>query len=465
MFSTTLVRVFASFIVLGLAVVQHSHSHTVIGEHNKEFGFPPKTEPYLPVTDEHRAAWNRVFEDCFPLNSRSSLSDRCMSSLGVYFANEPVWRYSKMHVYMGGGWRPLIYIDLDLRRNHSAADFLNTDVPFWKHIFDDQIEQRQELFLRVIKDSKCLEIAYPNNNGLHDEMADHCAAREMYKYAAYLSACVDAESRLNELHGDGSSLIYASLFSEDAHEIDGFNLLEKSFRLLKDWISDPALWSAAKSSMEKNYLHASWVAAQCNQHGFVLWPGTTTGSYTSTEEKLPWNSLSLGLGVSFLADEKKFHRLLNHTYSTTMKIAMKAGDDWAIRSGYLGASFIAEFSAELMQRYPLLMHRVIGEPWNTWGYGHLNSKDRARHRAKAYLLLVEEAGEEFAQSEYDPAELRKEIRFVKRGGKLKAPPSRAEVEESMREWAKEVEESTQGQGNEFAQKALKLIIKPPESSN
>ncbi|MYD45122.1 MAG: hypothetical protein F4W92_02050 [Gammaproteobacteria bacterium] len=111
-----------------------------------------------------------------------------------------------------------------------------------------------------------------------------------------------------------------------------------------------------------------------------------------------------------------------------MKIAMKAGDDWAIRSGCLGSSYIAEFSTELMQRYPLLMHRVIGEPWKTWGYGHLTSKDRARHRAKAYLLLVEEAGEEFARTEYDPAELRREIRYVKRGGKLKAPPTRADIE-------------------------------------
>ncbi|MXW06969.1 MAG: hypothetical protein F4Z87_02365, partial [Gammaproteobacteria bacterium] len=270
MFSTKLVRVFTSCIVFGFALVQHSQSHTVIGEHNKEFGFPPKTEPFLPVTDEHQAAWDQVFEDCFPLNTRSSLSDRCMTSLGEYFANEPVWGYSEMHVYMGGGWRPLIYIDMDLRRNYSSADFLDTDVPFWRHIFDDQIEQRQELFLRVIKDSKCLEITHPNNHGMHDELADHCAAREMYKYAAYLNACVDAENRLHQLHGEGSGLIYVSLLSEDASEIEGLNLLEKSFRLLKKWISDPALWSAAKSSMEKNYLHASWVAAQCSQHGFVL---------------------------------------------------------------------------------------------------------------------------------------------------------------------------------------------------
>ena len=46
----------------------------------------------------------------------------------------------------------------------------------------------------------------------------------------------------------------------------------------------------------------------------------------------------------------------------------------------------------------------------------------------ACLLLVEEAGEELAQSEIDPTELTKEIRYVKRGGKLKAPPTRADIE-------------------------------------
>ena len=351
-----------------------------------------------------------------------------MTSLGEYFANEPVWGYSEMHVYTGGGWHPLHYIDLDLRRNYSPADFLDTDVPFWRHIFDDQVEHRQELFLRVINDSKCLEIVNRNNSGLHDDLAEQCAAREMYKYAAYLNACVDAVNRLNELHGDGSRLINPRFFSEGTIEIDGLNLLEKSFRLLKEWISDPALWSAAKSSMEKNYLHASWVAAQCSQHGFVLRPGITVGSYTSTTEKLQWRALSSELEVPWSDDETKYRPLLNHTYSRTMTIAMKAGDDWAIRSGYLGSSYIAEFSADLMQRYPLLMHRVIGEPWKTWGYGHLTSKERARHRAKAYLLLVEEAGEELARSEIDPTELTKEIRYVKRGGKLKAPPSRADVE-------------------------------------
>ncbi|MYD45121.1 MAG: hypothetical protein F4W92_02045 [Gammaproteobacteria bacterium] len=234
MFSTKLNRIFSSFIVLGLALVQHGHSHTVVGEHNKEFGFPPRTDPFLPVTDEHQAAWNRVLEECFPLNTRSSLSDHCMSSLGEYFRNEPVWGYSEMHVYMGGGWLPLHYIDLDPRRNYSPANFLDTDVPFWRHIFDDEVDQRQELFLRVINDSKCLEIARRNISGLHDELADSCAAREMYKYAAYLNACVDAENRLYELRGDGSRLIYPSLFSEDVPEINGLNYSKRVFDCLKN---------------------------------------------------------------------------------------------------------------------------------------------------------------------------------------------------------------------------------------
>ena len=40
-----------------------------------------------------------------------------------------------------------------------------------------------------------------------------------------------------------------------------------------------------------------------------------------------------------------------------MQIAMKSGDDWAIRSG-AGA---VNLGGDLMQREPLLMHRLLGD--------------------------------------------------------------------------------------------------------
>ena len=378
---------------------------------------PLERGPFLPITEEHRAAWNRVIEDCLPLNTRTALSVRCMTTLGEYFANEPVWSDTS-------AWYSFYHDGLSQRRYHSPADFLNTDVPFWRHIFDDQIEQRQERFLRVVNDSKCQELPSRQIKGMHDHLAEQCAAREMYKYAAYLSACFDATQRLNR---------YQETDDEDptSAEDRGLNLFEKSVRRLDEIVSDEELKSAAKRLLEKGYLHASWIASHCNQHGLVLRPGVTVrdatstmgvtiGPYTSTDEKLPWWGLK---------DTQKAS-VLRTTHSFVMKIAMKCGDDWAIRSGYLGRPVVAELAEDLIKRYPLLMHRTIGDSLlGGWYERHYSQKELARHRAMAYLLLVEEAGEEFARREYDPEKLATQIEYIEQGGLLIAPFTRAEIED------------------------------------
>ena len=430
MFNAHFIRVFTFFFVLGLALAQHIPANSAEHNDSEQLRTSLKTEPYLPVTAEHRAAWDRVIEHCLPLNTRDSLSAQCMTSLEKYFANEPVWAYSKMYVYGFDGWRHRRHDTLRLRRSYSPADFLNPDVPLWKHIFDDQLEQRQEIFLRIVKDSKCKEIVSPDNEGIHDRWAEHCEVRELYKYAAYLSACFDANHRVAELHR------FPEPESPRAEYFGDKNEFEISFQMLDEIETNEALVSAAKRSMEKFYLHAAWVATQCSQHGFVVIPGETRASgpslryYTSTEEKLPWSALPW----SSEYEENKYLNFVYYTHDFIMKLAMKSGDDWAIRSGYLSRYYIAEFSADLRQRYPLLMHRVMGKRWSVFGYdSDFTPEQQAQHRAKAYLLLVERAGEEFARSEYDPAELTEEIQFVKNGGVLKAPATRTELMAKLRE--------------------------------
>ncbi|MCY3627141.1 MAG: hypothetical protein OXG88_05820 [Gammaproteobacteria bacterium] len=431
MFIINLIKVFASVIVFGLVLVQHTHSH-VAGQDHDGFWSSPERETFLPVTEDHRAAWDRVLEDCFPLNTRDSLSDQCITSLGEYFANEPVWSYAVQYLYDHvKGWAPMGDL-FSLRKSHSRADFLNLDVPLWKHIFDDQIEQRQERFLQVVNDAKCLELASSKKEGIHDSLAEHCAARELYKYATYLYACTNASKFLARTQ---------KVFPDDAKMFGGFNQFEISLQALEDSVSDEGKKSAAKHHMEESYLHAAWVTAQCGQHGFIVRPGRTTGSYTSTEERLPWSELSWNMQVSMMfAEEYKYHRLIFSTHEFIMKIAMKSGNDWAIRTGYLGQRYIASFADDLMQRYPLLMHRVIGNLWGNGNYGKaFSEKEHARHRAKAYLLLVEAAGEEFARSEIDPTRLANEIRYVKRGGALTDPLSHAQVQAERKEWRRQLQ--------------------------
>ena len=407
------IRVFASFILLGLVFVPHTNASPIIGYDGDDdydsIWVPSNSEQFLPVTEEHRAAWERVIEDCFPLNTRAALSTRCMTSLGEYFPNDPVWSYNYMFVYDWDGWSPLYLTDgLSQRRWYTPADFLDPDIPYWRHIFDDQIEQRQELFLRVVNDSACQELTgtLPKKHGMHAELAEQCAAREMYQYAAYLSACFDSTLRLPKLQE----------IVNTRSNIEGcaLNLFELSLEKLDENVADEALRAAAKHHMEKSYLHASWVASHCNQYGLILRPGvtvqgTTSPLYTTTDEKIPWLGLK---GKNALA-------LLTDTHEFILKIAMKSGDDWAIRSGLLDSTIVGDLGEELMQSHPLLMHRMMCSDGN-FGQSVFRFTDERTRRycAKAYLLLVEAAGEEFARREFNPENLVKEIQYIEDGGSL-----------------------------------------------
>ncbi|MYF53814.1 MAG: hypothetical protein F4166_08415 [Gammaproteobacteria bacterium] len=410
---------------MGLAFVPHTHAH-----YDSSVWLPPESEPFVPVTDAHRAAWDRVVEDCLPLNTRAALSARCMTSLGEYFPNEPLWSYNYVFVYDNRyGWQPLYHDECSQRRWYTPADFLDPNIPYWRDIFDDQIEQRQELFLRVVNDSACQELTgiLPKKQGMHDDLAEQCAAREMYQYAAYLSACFDATQRLTLLQ---------TIAAKPDSEGRALNLFELSFHKLDENVADEALRAAAKRYMEKSYLHASWVASHCHEHGLVLRPEVTTpaytspsgqsfDSYTTTDEKIPWRGLK-GMQAS---------ELRTSTHEFIMKLAMKSGDDWAIRGGSLGRTIVGDLGEELMQRYPLLIHRTLGDS-NVYGGGFgvdFTNEERARHRAKAYLLLVEAAGEEFARREYNPETFAKQIQYIEDGGLLKAPLTRAELQEKHRE--------------------------------
>ena len=438
-----LFRFFTSFMLLGLAVVPHAHAHSSGGV----VELPPGSDSFLPVTDAHRAAWERVIEDCLPVDTRSALSARCMTSLGDYFSNEPVWSYNYVFVYDSEGWSSLYHSECSQRRDHSPADFLDPDIPLWRDIFDDQIEQRQELFLQVVNDSVCQDLASFKTPGIHDDLAEQCAAREMYQYAAYLSACFDATQRLTKLQ---------EIVTQPNTEGRAVNLFELSFANLDENVADAALRAAAKRHLEKRYLHASWVASRCNQHGLVLRPGVTlpaitlhTGqtfdSYTTTDKKLSWEDLK-SAKARLLRDA-----LYGRTHEFIMQIAMKSGDDWAIRSG-AGA---VNLGGDLMQRDPLLMHRLLGDSGGLFIGAFrvvLTAEERDRHRAKAYLLLVEAAGEDFARREYNPEPLAQQIQYIAAGGVLKAPPTRAEMieiiseRERQRDAKKEVQEV---QGEEF----------------
>ncbi|MYD46706.1 MAG: hypothetical protein F4W92_10165 [Gammaproteobacteria bacterium] len=383
--------------------------------HYERFEVRPETETFLEVSDEQNASWEELIEQCTPIDTREPLSESCMLLAEQYFSKEPVWPYSQMYYYDAwDGWVPIFIRELTYK-NFTTADYVDKDVPYWNDVFDGQIEQRKKQFLKVVADSSCLDLASRNKLGIHPTNHKSCAARELYKYGAYLNACSRAHQRLS----------FLSQEITQENQTGELNYYELSFSKLDEWVSDVPLRYSAKRRLAKGFLHASWVAEQCKVHGFVLVPGQSHLGLETTEEKMSWEH-----------DLEKYFLFVNHAYDLALRIAAKTGDDWAIRSRTMGRYLTDEFNEDLLKRYPLQFHREMGK-----GAGYdFTPQEKARHRAKAYLLLVEQAGEKVAQLEYDPSKLKREIRYVKNGGSLRFPPSRAEILKETRKWLQEYEE-------------------------
>lgn len=412
MVNVTLYAMLVSFVVSGTVSGQSVDYRSRVLQ---RFDIRPETETFLEVSDAQRSAWDRLVKQCTPIDSRKPLSESCLDLAEQYFSKEPVWPYDMMYYYDAiEGWVPISIQELTFK-DYTTADYVNKDVPYWYDVFDGQIEQRQEQFLDVLADSSCFDLASTNKLGIHPTKQEPCAGLELYKYAVYLNACSEAQQRLSFLRRE---------FPQETQN-GKLNTFEISFDKLDEWVPDIPLRNSAKRRIEKGFLHAYWVAEQCDLHGFVLVPGMSHLGLKTTKEKMSWE-----------LDFNNYFLFVNQTHDIALRIAAKTGDDWANRSRNIGRYLTDEFNEDLLKRYPLLFHREMGM---RSGY-RFTSQERARHRAKAYLLLVEQAGEKIAKLEYDPTVLKEEIEYVKNGGSLRFPPSREEILKETRKRVQEYEE-------------------------
>ncbi|MDE0093180.1 MAG: hypothetical protein OXO49_01600 [Gammaproteobacteria bacterium] len=406
---------FVAIILASLSVHGQSEDIRLKRIHYIErFDVFPEPDPFLPVTTTQKETWARIVERCTPVNTRKKLGDSCLSLLEEYFSNEPVWEHDRRYYYhYNDGWISIPINRVTDRMDFSHADFIDINVPLWGDIFDDQIDERQQRFLKVLKDPSCKELGSLNIVGIHETRKEKCAARELFKYATYLAACSDSQQRLNFLQQKSSAEMF-----------EGLDLYEISLKGLEEWVPDTALRYSAEQQLLQGYLHDYWVNQQCNLHGYVEAPAVSD-RVSNTTNRAGFSRLNVESVNPWLANLETSLLSARGAHNLALRIAAKSGDDWAIRSKYLSARYTSDFNQDVMKKYPLLMHRVLGRSGS-----FLTPQEMARHRAKAYLLLVEQAGEDVARQEYDPSKLQKEIRYVKRGGVLRPPPTRKEVQET-----------------------------------
>lgn len=380
---------------------------------------PPEPSYYSQISESRQQAWMKLLEQCTPIDTHSTLSESCVSALSEYFPEEPVWNNRMYYYAKYSGLEEMYRVasthdrDKGIYLPYSAADFLD-DYPVWHDIFDGNIESRIVAFLEVLDDPTCRELMSRKSVGIQKNLASQCAARELFKYVAYLDACSTAMNRLHTLNRKDPEAISWSYWEDEKKNPSGYDI---SLQFIKHAIESEDDRKIAKRRMQRGYLLAYWTAKQCEPHSYVLMPGLTVSmpafpsrTQTSDQSLLKWDQ-------SFELDNLKSwfdSKLLSRTYQHTLTIAAKSGDDWAIRTSNLHLVPGQNFRAELRQEYPILTHRWLG---STYG----DTKHQRLHQAKAYLLLTEKAGEAIAQLEYDSGDLATEIEYILDGGWLSYP--------------------------------------------
>ena len=371
------------------------------------FSVPPEPDRYFQESEKQKAAWARALKFCTPIDTRRVPNDSCMSALDEYFIEQPVWEFSVMYYYVDIlGLRHVGVMKMNRRDRQlpfSYADYAMGEFPMWSDVFDGLVQERQERFLRVVEDVACRESSDRSKGGVLEDMHEQCAAREMYKYAAYLDACATASQRLGVLnmpHSNGRKFGDSSAY-------------DVSMQLINEKIEDQSLRDLAIKRLRKGYLHAHWVVEQCTPHGYVLLPST---KLTHTNKTM------------LRQNSKEFLDAVWDSHSVALTIAARSGDEWAIRSFPLGIGTSDEIHHHVLEKFPLLMHRFYGSSLAGFDWEPTWSEPR-RHTAKAYLLLEELVGVEVAQREIDTSRLQEEIDYVLSGGELKFPLALAEVME------------------------------------
>lgn len=395
-------------IVAALLAMTAASCAVAHGDHSETGPNPLDHSPshfYLPdglislhvETEDQRLEWKTAVRTCTPIQPSEPLDSPCVGALSKYFMNAPVWDYGSLFYADIHGFSRADPFPINPRPvllPYGPADYGLQDIPRWRDIFDGKLEQRKKAFAQVAADSKCTE----NMHGaMQETTGNQCDAREMYKYAVYLDACTSAVERLKVLDKVTGRTEYR-----------GMSTYDMTLQVIGEEIEDFVQQEMVKQSLEKGYLHASWVAHQCGSHRFALLP---------LKDEQEWRHESGFADVVEVSTDSASRWAVSQSHSVAMLIAARYGDDWAVQSYPITRLDEPGFLRDVYDKFPILYHRHLGAPHGTFG-GSLSRVEQRRHQAQAYLLLKQSLGTKVAQLSYDAADLKEEIEYIQEGGKL-----------------------------------------------
>lgn len=280
--------------------------------------------------------------------------ESCVRKLHNHFETEPIWKTAKLVVDHGGKLRahPQAFNLRSLELAYSPADLSIDEVPRWRDVFDGGIDDRLEVVRRVFDDEDCTKLE--EEGPIDQSSALRCQAREMFKYATFLDACMTGLERIALL-----SMKYGE------HRRPFYEVLrEKVDPSLKVQEYDGSGWRLVET-----YLHTAWIVQQCSSMSSAL-IGDAVGRVDSLFER---------------DSRRELVRELMPMHDAALAIAARAGDPWAIQSiSAHGLYGDFEYWKSLREINPPLFHR-----WMAWlAFVSINedSKAAALLALKAYTV-------------------------------------------------------------------------------
>ena len=237
------------------------------------------------------------------------LRPSCMDALTEYFWDEPVWAYAHSQNRFSASFR-LESLQLNPRNSamrYSFGDCHPDNLPRWRDIFEAQGDGYFMMLRSVIEDEKCLSLS-THSGGIRPELSARCEAEELFKYAAYLDACITNLVRLYS----PSRLKLTSTHHPIAY---------------------------------KSLIREYWLLRMCSDRMFV----DISSSAEAMEEMRKTKSDQVPYALK---------RGFSDTHDLLLRISAKAGNEWAMVA-YLPHNESPEYLNDLMELKPALAHRYL----------------------------------------------------------------------------------------------------------
>lgn len=233
------------------------------------------------------------------------------------------------------------------------ADQLLEDVPVWGDVFDGRAVNRLDIVLRVFRDDACRALA--RRGGIRSSLGERCRARDLFKFAAHLDACLTGLKRTNLLTNPQIS--------------GGLPGYESSVNELKR-LGGPG-HNARLAALAELHMHAVWMTQICSSLPAVAFD----------DELEPMQFGNLGTADFSIAE---FSKIMAKGHDAALGIAARAGDEWAIQSYYPPhPKRDPEYWKAMVRINPLLFHRWMA---SFLGGTFLTDEQRMWHAVKAYSI-------------------------------------------------------------------------------